>query len=197
MGVSLVQRPSGGRAILHHMELTYCVVAPIHHSRFPGNLRGTFRVIGETLLLCLRNLGVHSAVMSHDSFSRSGSRSPSCFSSLSHCEISVYGRKLIGSAQRRTHHAFLQHGSVIIECDRQRLNSFFLFKSPEARQKNLRLLQEGMITLNEVRMDLGFEDVRLAFLDGFRQSFTEGIAEGKLTPLEVKLRDSFLESILL
>ena len=46
-------------------------------------------------------------------------------------------------------------------------------------------------------MDLGFEDVRLAFLDGFRQSFTEGIAEGKLTPLEVKLRDSFLESILL
>jgi lipoate-protein ligase A len=197
LGVSLVRRPTGGRAILHHMEFTYCVVAPLRHPRFPANLRGTYRVIAETLFACMMNLGVHSAVISKGNSIGRGSRSPSCFSSISHSEISVNGRKLIGSAQRRTPRAFLQHGSIIIDCDTHLLNSLFLFKSPEAQGQNLQQLREGMITLREIREEIGFEDVRRAFLDGFCHSFAEGVTAGKLTSLELKLRDGFLGSVLL
>lgn len=192
LGIPLVRRPTGGRAILHHMELTYSVVAPVHHPRFPPNLRGTYCVIAEALLFCLKNMGLNSVAISKGVPPGLGSRSPSCFSSLNHSEISVDGRKLIGSAQHRTQRAFLQHGSVVIDCDRRLLNSLLLFKSPEARRKDLQQLQEGMITLNELRSGIGFDDVRRAFLDGFRRYFTEGMEAGNLTALELKLIDGFL-----
>lgn len=197
LGVPLVRRPTGGRAILHHMELTYCVVAPVCHPRFPSNLRGTFSVIAEVLLLCLQNLGVHDGVISRKSLLRSESRSPACFSLLNHCEISVHDRKLIGSAQRRTRNAFLQHGSVMIECDHELLNSLLLFDNPEAGRKNLQRLRESTITVNEVCGKIGFESVRLAFVNGFRRVFTEGVEAGKLTSYERELRDGFLRSVLL
>ena len=41
--------------------------------------------------------------------------SPSCLSSINHLEIEVQGAKLVGSAQRRTKRAFLQHGSILLD----------------------------------------------------------------------------------
>ncbi len=195
LGVLLVRRPTGGRAILHLHELTYCVVAPIPHPQFPSNLRGAFQVIADALLIGMRNLGIRDAAMavSRKGDARQGNRSPSCFSSLNHCEISVHGKKLIGSAQRRTHHAFLQHGSVIIKSDHALLNSLFKFNSREKRQQSLEKLMESTIALNEINASIGYMEVCRAVREGFRQSFAHEMVDGELTPLELKSRDNFLD----
>lgn len=195
LGVALVRRPTGGRAILHHHELTYCVVAPIPHPQFPSNLRGAFQIIADALLVGMQNLGIRDIAMavSRKGLRRQVYRSPSCFSSLNNCEIAVRGKKLIGSAQRRTNHAFLQHGSVLIKSNHELLNSLFMFDNLEEQQQNLVQLKESTITLSEICAKAEYMSVRSAVREGFRQTFANKMAEGELTPFELESRNTFLD----
>jgi lipoate-protein ligase A len=127
LGIPVVQRPTGGRALLHDKELTYSLVAPIPHPRFSPNLREAFCAVSEALLLSLNRLGIRDAEMTKPERTSSNGRSPSCFSTLNHYEITVKNKKLIGSAQRRTSRSFLQQGSLWIDCDRELMNSLFKF----------------------------------------------------------------------
>ena len=118
LGIAMVRRPTGGRALLHHRELTYAVVAPVSMAPFNRGLKATFQAVSEALLMGLQSLGIQGDLNTGKERPALGiSRSPACFASLNHCEITVDGKKLVGSAQKRTSKAFLQHGSLIIESD--------------------------------------------------------------------------------
>ncbi|MFC1791226.1 octanoyltransferase, partial [Gemmatimonadota bacterium] len=53
-GVAFVRRPTGGRAVLHHQELTYALVFPV--GAF-GGLKRSYRLINQGLLAGLEGLG--------------------------------------------------------------------------------------------------------------------------------------------
>ena len=110
-GFGLVRRPTGGRAILHADELTYAVVGASPSPLFGETLHATYTRINEALLLFLRDLGLAADVSGGES--RDDARGLVCFKSAGRHEISVQGRKLVGSAQRRHGGAFLQHGSIL------------------------------------------------------------------------------------
>ncbi|MBI5427172.1 MAG: lipoate--protein ligase family protein [Nitrospinae bacterium] len=189
LGIPVVRRPTGGRAVLHHREISYCVAAPINHPRFPPGLRETFKVIANALTLCLAELGLPGE--NGGSAIGAPSRSPACFASFNRFEIAVGQRKLIGSAQRRTRQAFLQHGSALLDVDRELLNSLFRFNSNEERQGSLERLRQSAVALNEATgRKLSFAETLLAFRQGFCRAFGEGMEVGALTPFEEKLRDS-------
>lgn len=111
LGYDLVQRPTGGRAILHADELTYAVVGTSPSPLFGATLHETYQIINRALLRFLAMLGVEAEVSAGES--REAQRSAVCFRSAGRHEIGVGGRKLIGSAQRRTGQVFLQHGSIL------------------------------------------------------------------------------------
>ena len=116
--IATVRRPTGGRALLHHREVTYCVAAPIAG----GSLRSSYFDINRMLCDGLRRLGVNAHIST-----RSG-RAPSpgplpCFDAPVAGELTVDGRKLVGSAQWRGEHAFLQHGSILVADDQSLLPS--------------------------------------------------------------------------
>lgn len=121
LGIDVVRRVTGGRAVLHHRELTYSVVARSDHSFFPNDVLGTYRIIAQGLLAGLRRLGINAEMVSrsgpHAGLVKKDSKSSSCFASPSWYEIVVRGRKIVGSAQRRVSGAFLQHGSILIGYD--------------------------------------------------------------------------------
>ncbi len=114
-GVGWVRRPTGGRAVWHGppgAELTYAVVAPLS-GRLAGGLLDAYRAIHEALADGFHRLGadVHLAPAR-------GARPPgprdrrACFAASVPGEIHAGGRKLVGSAQRRSRGALLQHGSI-------------------------------------------------------------------------------------
>ncbi len=192
-GIPVVQRPTGGKALLHDRELTYSLVAPIPHARFPASLRETFRVISEALLVSLRLLGVQEAGMAKTKGMPRQGRSPSCFSALNHCEITARDKKLIGSAQRRMSRSFLQHGSLWIDCDRSFMASLFKFDHPQAKDKNLEILERHTTTLNQVcGRNVEFAEAAQAFGRGFRQVFPDKWESGELSFYELELRDEIL-----
>jgi lipoate-protein ligase A len=120
-GIDIVRRVTGGRAVLHHNELTYSIVARTDDPLFPTNVHGTYKIIAAGLLQGLRNLGIPAEMVSrssrHAALVKKDAKDPACFSSPSWYEILVHSRKIIGSAQRRLSGAFLQHGSILIGYD--------------------------------------------------------------------------------
>lgn len=111
-GIDVVRRPTGGRALLHHREVTYSVTAPAHEA----SLRASYAAINAILLDALHRLGVPA----REAERRGRPLVPdgaACFAEPNEGELVVDGRKLVGSAQRRDEHALLQHGSILLDDD--------------------------------------------------------------------------------
>ena len=121
LGLDIVRRITGGRAVLHDKELTYSIIARTDNPLFPGNVLGTYKVIAAGLLAGLRNLGIPAEIVArgsrHAERVEKNAKDAACFSSPSWYEILVQGRKIVGSAQRRVSGAFLQHGSILMDYD--------------------------------------------------------------------------------
>ena len=113
LGVDFVRRPTGGRAVLHHRELTYSVTAPADAL---GTLREAYARINGLLLAALRTLGVDASVAGRTARTPAPGLAP-CFDLPAEGELTAAGRKLAGSAQWRDAHALLQHGSILVDDD--------------------------------------------------------------------------------
>ena len=111
LGYDLVRRPTGGRAILHAQEMTYAVVGASPSPLFGETLHDTYALLNRALLRFLEALGLAPDVAGGESLAEA--RGLVCFRSAGRHEITVGGRKLVGSAQRRTEGVFLQHGSIL------------------------------------------------------------------------------------
>jgi lipoate-protein ligase A len=111
LGLDVVRRPTGGRAVWHDREVTYAVAAPV---AWFGSLRDSYRAIHGRLATALRHLGV-PADLAPDTENRTALEGGACFAQAIGGEIMVHGRKLVGSAQVRQGAAFLQHGSILLE----------------------------------------------------------------------------------
>jgi lipoyl(octanoyl) transferase len=124
-GVDVVRRPTGGRAILHDREVTYSVVGPALNA---GDLGESYARINRLLIAALRRLGLDAEVvdrtdpaLKNPELERRGPLP--CFHHPSAGEITLHGRKLVGSAQWRCSDALLQHGSILVDDDQVQLAS--------------------------------------------------------------------------
>ncbi len=120
-GWDVVRRPSGGRAILHIDELTYCFTASLDAPLFHGDILESYHRIAAGLILFLKSLGVDADMNRNDAGQPSGSQNPICFEVPSQYEITWQGKKVIGSAQARKGSHVLQHGSIPIFGDITRI----------------------------------------------------------------------------
>lgn len=120
LGYGLVRRTTGGRAILHIDELTYSVLAPRTEPRVAGGVMDAYLRLSNGLLAGLAQLGVQADKAGADV--RAGKDvSAACFEVPSAYEITVGGRKLMGSAQSRKRDFVLQHGTLPLVGDITRL----------------------------------------------------------------------------
>ena len=133
-GIDLVQRPTGGRAILHAHELTYCAVVHVKETFGP---RAIYRFINQGLLCGLHLLGIPAELYSGDDDTQKMYRSPSsipCFTSSAKSEIQFDGRKLVGSAQRRFGSVVLQHGSLLLGPQHRKISKYLSSQVQDSRE---------------------------------------------------------------
>ncbi|HIF02775.1 MAG TPA: lipoate--protein ligase family protein [Nitrospinaceae bacterium] len=189
LGIEIVRRPTGGRALLHDHEVTYSFTAPIPHNKFPPSLLGAYKVVAQALLEGLKEIGVCGAELASRKKTNIGKhsfRSPSCLSSINHLEIEVQGAKLVGSAQRRTKKAFLQHGSILLDCDRSLVNSLFKFETDDARCRSMEILNNKVVTLSEcLGKSVTRKEVFKALIKGFSHVLKGNWVLGHLNSFEL------------
>lgn len=113
-GIDIVRRPTGGRAVLHHLELTYSVCAPLGRGPFTRDLQAAYQAICGALVAGLRRLGVPAELSgAPDGGMIKPTAAIPCFIGPAAGEVVVGERKLIGSAMRRVGESILQHGSIL------------------------------------------------------------------------------------
>jgi lipoate-protein ligase A len=90
LGIDVVRSITGGGAVMHEQEITYSFITKI----FPANIRESYMVICEPVVMCLKGLGFDSK-----------------FSPLN--DITVKNKKVSGNAQTRKDNVLLQHGTIL------------------------------------------------------------------------------------
>ena len=118
-GIDVARRPTGGRALLHHLELTYSVVAPLGTSVLPTALQEAYRLICGALVKAGRELGIDTELTGTEVNLRlpNPTSTVPCFEAPAEGEVVVAGSKLIGSAMRAHGGCILQHGAILIDWD--------------------------------------------------------------------------------
>ena len=112
--LAVVRRTTGGGAILHDREWTYSIALPASHALVQANAAHLYEVVHDALIDTLGLLGVRAQRCELTDGSSAGRGPFFCFDRRHCTDVLLDGRKLAGSAQRRTKTAILQHGSIIL-----------------------------------------------------------------------------------
>lgn len=184
LGIDWVRRPTGGRAVLHDLELTYSVVAGEADACAGGTVLESYRRISAALVAGLRRLGL-PAEMAPPRSRGHGLGSAACFDAPSDYEVTLYGRKVVGSAQVRRGGALLQHGAILIGVDMARQVGVIRPPAGMTRQELAAHLRARLISLEEaLGRPLAPGELATALRAGFEEAWGVRLTPGELTPAE-------------
>ena len=166
-GWEVVRRATGGRAILHTDELTYSIIGRTEEPVLAGGVLESYNRIAQALLFAVKNLGL-AVEMKEGKPGESSIPNPVCFEVPSTYEITVDGRKLIGSAQARKKEGVLQHGSLPLTGDLRRICQALVFENEERRENAAqRLLRRATTVESALGYAVPWETAAEAFIYAF------------------------------
>ena len=178
-GIPVVRRPTGGAAVLHDREVTYCLVGPTGKAPFRGSILDSYKEIATGIAEGLRLLGLSPDEGCRARTDIASATPAQCFARVGSYEITFAGKKVVGSAQVRRKGASLQHGSLLLDANGR------LFDEATGGQREER---RGWTTLRELlgrRPD--FEEVALALARGLGAAFSVDWEMGEIVPAEDRL----------
>jgi lipoate-protein ligase A len=148
------------------------VIVSEEHPNMPKTVTEAYRVISEGILQGFRNLGLEAYfAIPRTEEEKAGLKNPRsavCFDAPSWYELVVEGRKVAGSAQTRQKGVILQHGSILLDLDEDKLFDLFVYPSDRVRDRMQRAFKSKAVAMNELReKPVSPEEAKLAFYDGF------------------------------
>lgn len=184
--VKVVRRPTGGRAIYHSDEITYAAIFP-----------RTSRVYNSQLLACYANVSrVLKAALEEfpiriDDFQAAGSSgtyggSPVCFSDALSYELTIDGKKIVGSAQRRWPDRVLQHGSILLGNSHQKLADYLHLPPEQKAIEKSKLLNSTACVKDVYPLSISLPQFAEALRKSFFRLFKIDLIPGELTSEELE-----------
>ena len=141
--IDAVRRLTGGRALLHDDEITYCCLAPADAIPNGQSVVDSYKYISGILIDFFKTLGVE---LDFGENKRVSTHYDYCMLLSTGADVCYKGQKIIGSAQCRKNGYILQHGSILFGYDKSLLENLF---HEEVK---------GIITVNEILPTLTKEE---------------------------------------
>ena len=141
--IDAVRRLTGGRALLHDNEITYCCVAPADAIPNGQSVVDSYKYISGVLIDFFKTLGVE---LDFGENKRVSTHYDYCMLLSTGADVCYKGQKIIGSAQCRKNGYILQHGSILFGYDKSLLENLF---HEEVK---------GIVTVNEILPTLTKEE---------------------------------------
>jgi lipoyl(octanoyl) transferase len=190
----LVRRATGGKAILHTDELTYSIAFPEDHPVVAGDILTSYRRLSAALLLGLQILGVEAeSAALQETPKMTG---PVCFEVPSNYEITVQGRKLIGSAQVRRADAVLQHGSLPLWGDVARICDALVFEDEAERESaKIRVRQRATTVEQSLGYAVDWQDAAESLAHAFAKIFDVELQLGDLSDDEMARAETLTHEV--
>ena len=125
IGVDVVRRLTGGGAVLHEFEVTYSFIT----RQYPQNIMESYRWICEAIVAAINRLGFDASFIPLN-------------------DIVINGKKVSGSAQtRRRNGVLLQHGTVLLGVDVDKMFSLLKVPSEKLKDKIIKDVKERVTSL--------------------------------------------------
>jgi len=158
MGVDVVRRITGGGAVLHEFELTYTFIT----KNYPANILESYHLICEPVVLCLDRLGYSAKYVPLN-------------------DIVVDNKKVSGNAQTRKNNILLQHGTILLDVDVEKMFSMLKVPSEKIKDKMIKDVKARVTGINR-----SFEDVASNLKESFAEIFGSQIITDTLSSKEKK-----------
>jgi len=195
-GWDIVRRATGGRAILHTDELTYSVTGPQNEPRLTGGVLESYRHLSRALLAALQKLGIPAEALPQPQIPGSNGqpKEPVCFEVPSNYEITIHGKKLIGSAQARKKDGVLQHGTLPLYGDLTRITQVLAFTNEEKRETvAARLLARATNIQTATERSVSWDEAANAFVSAFSETLTLRLQPSELASAELDRADTLVK----
>lgn len=191
-GWDWVRRPTGGRAILHTDELTYSVIAPASDPRLSGGVIESYRHLSAALLTALHTLNIPAISLPNKQADNLGVGAV-CFEVPSNYEITIWGKKIIGSAQARRKNVVLQHGTFPLSGDLSRITWVLAFPDEQTRMDaQISLLSHSITAEQVLGENISWQDAANAFIFGFQVELNLELIPETLSPREISRAEQLL-----
>ena len=168
-GIDFIRRITGGGAVFHDREVTYSCVVPENDPLIPSDILGSYRKICAGIVQGLSKLGIKSEFVPLN-------------------DIISNGKKISGNAQTRKFHTILQHGTILVDVDVEKMFSLLKVPSEKLRDKMIKHVKERVTGINDVLgKKVDFDKVCSVLSEGFKETLGMELVKGKLSDSEIKL----------
>lgn len=177
MSVDIVRRLTGGGAVYHDFygEITYSVIAREDRSDIPKNIIESYRYICNGLIEALKRLGITAEFKPYN-------------------DILVGGKKISGSAQTRKKGIILQHGTLLIDVNVDKM--FKLLKVPDEKIKDkiIASVKERVTSITKVLgQEPNFNEIANYLKEGFSRALNAEFIKEGLYKKEIEQLPMFIE----
>lgn len=148
--IDVVRRLTGGRALLHDSEITYSFVCSEDYLKDGHSVIMSYKEISSLLIDVFKTLGIDLSLGGDSSVH---TKFDYCMLISTGADLCYKNKKFIGSAQCRKQGYILQHGSILLDYDRELLEKLF----------NEEVSTNSIISLKEINPDLTIDTVVKAF----------------------------------
>lgn len=166
LSVDITRRITGGGAVLHDQETTYSLLLPLNNPVVTGNIMETYNQVCGAVIAGLNQFGLDGKFVPIN-------------------DIIVNGKKISGNAQTRRHGCILQHGTILMDVNVEKMFSLLKVPDEKIRDKLISNVKERVTSLkHELSKEVDFRQMCNALVVGFEKELGVKLVPGHLSEAE-------------
>ncbi len=172
--ISVVRRPTGGRAILHAQEITYSVIYPLNNNisarELYSNINFALKNGLEKYSKKLNKIELENEQPDFSILYKENSGAI-CFAASAKSELKYDGKKLAGSAQRKFKNSILQHGSILCGSYHTKIVKYLNLPEEEKEILKSEIIEKTIDLESILKKEIKYELLAEALAVGFHEYF--------------------------
>jgi lipoate---protein ligase len=172
--IDIVRRTTGGGAVFHNKELTYSIIFQEDTMLVSRNIIESYGQICNAIVLALKEFGLFAKFVPVN-------------------DVLVNGKKISGSAQTRRAGCILQHGTILLEVDYNRMFSLLNVSDEKIANKGIANPRDRVTSLREQMVQKMQSEYQTKAASTSAQKISLKKIEERLKPALVKGFEQALE----